>query len=290
MERDFVGYGEHPPVVRWPGGARIAVNLVVNYEEGSENRDEEDCGRRETLGDAISPVPADQRDLGNESMFEYGSRAGVWRLFRLFDHYEVKTTFFACAVALERNPAVARAIMERGHDVLATVIAGRSTISSTEESERAAIDRAVQSIEKTTGMAPSGWYCRYSPSINTRELVVASGHFLYDSDSYADDLPYYTRVGGKPWLVIPYSLETNDVRFWRNSLTSSTDFFEYLRDAFDVLYAEGATHPRMMSVGLHCRIVGRPGRVRGPRAFHQPRPLHAWRVVRSSQRDRPLVA
>ena len=269
MERDFVGYGAEPPAVRWPGDARIAVNLVVNYEEGSENRFEDGCARRETAGEVASQVPTDppQRDLANESMFEYGSRAGVWRLLRLFDRYEVKGTFFACAVALERNPAVGRAITARGHDVLAHGNRWQEHFLLDREAERAAIERAVRVIEAATGQKPAGWYCRYGPSVSTRELVVASGHFLYDSDAYNDDLPYYVRVQGKPWLVVPYTLDTNDARFWRGGLDTGQDFFEYLRDSFDVLYEEGATHPRLMSVGLHCRIVGRPGRARGLERF-----------------------
>jgi peptidoglycan/xylan/chitin deacetylase (PgdA/CDA1 family) len=269
VERDLIGYGEHPPAVRWPDGARIAINLVVNYEEGAENRFEDGCARRETMGEALSPVPVDppQRDLANESMFEYGSRAGVWRLLRLFDRFEVKATFFACAVALERHPAVGRAVTARGHDVLAHGNRWEEHFLLDRDAERAAIERAVGVIEATTGQRPQGWYCRYGPGVHTRELVAASGHFLYDSDAYNDDLPYYVRVHGKPWLVIPYALDTNDIRFWRGGLTSGVDFFEYLRDAFDLLYQEGATHPRLMSVGLHCRIAGRPGRARGLERF-----------------------
>ena len=263
MERDLIGYGEKPPAVGWPNGARIAINLVVNYEEGSENRHEDGSGRRESLGEALSPVPADARDLANESMFEYGSRAGVWRLLRLFEKHDVKSTFFACAVALARHPAVARAITAGGHDVLGHGDRWQEHFLLDREAERAAIDRAAASIKATTGQAPAGWYCRYGPSVNTRELVVASGHFLYDSDAYNDDLPYYVRVGGRPWLVVPYALDTNDIRFWRGGLNHGDDFYRYLSETFAMLYEEGATCPRMMSVGLHCRIAGRPGRAAG---------------------------
>jgi peptidoglycan/xylan/chitin deacetylase (PgdA/CDA1 family) len=265
MDRDFIGYGAEPPAVRWPGGARVAVNLVVNYEEGSENRFEDGCPRRETAGETLSQVPLEppQRDLANESMFEYGSRAGVWRLLRLFRKYQVPATFFACAVALERNPSVGQALTAAGHDVLAHGDRWQEHFLLDREAERQAIERAVRSIEATTGQRPPGWYCRYGPSVNTRELVVASGHFLYDSDAYNDDLPYYVRVAGKPWLVVPYTLDTNDVRFWRGGLDTGVEFFEYLRDTLDMLHEEGVTHPRMMSIGLHCRIVGRPGRARG---------------------------
>ncbi len=263
VERDLVGYGEHPPAIRWPNDARLAVNVVINYEEGSENRHADGSGRREGLGDSPSPVPADARDLANESMFEYGSRAGVWRLFRILDKHDVKATVFACAVALERNPAVARAITARGHDVLAHGDRWQEHFLMDRETERRAIQRAVASIEKTTGQRPAGWYCRYGPGVHTRALVVESRAFLYDSDSYADDVPYYVRVHGAPWLVVPYTLDTNDMRFWRGGLATAGDFFEYLRDAFDVLYEEGAQHPKLMSVGLHCRIAGRPARAAG---------------------------
>ena len=267
--RDLIGYGAEPPLVRWPGEARIAINLVVNYEEGAENRVEDGCDRRETVGESISPVPLEppQRDLANESMFEYGSRAGVWRLLRLFDKHDVKATVFACAVALERHPEVGRAITARGHDVLAHGNRWEEHYLMSRDTEQAAIERAARAIEAATGQQPTGWYCRYGPSVHTRELVAASGRFLYDSDSYADDLPYYVTVAGRPWLVIPYALDTNDIRFWRSSLMTGTDFFDYLRDAFDVLYEEGASHPKLMSVGLHCRIVGRPGRARGLERF-----------------------
>ena len=290
MERDFVGYGEHPPAVRWPGGARLAVNFVINYEEGSENRHEDGSGRRESAGDSASQVPLDQRDLANESMFEYGSRVGVWRLFRLFDRFDVKVTVFACAVALERNPAVGRAIAARGHDVVAHGNRWEEHFLLDREAERAAIERAVRSIEATTGQRPAGWYCRYGPGVNTRELVVASGHFVFDSDSYNDELPYFVRVGGKPWLVVPYTLDANDSRFWRGSLDTGTDFFEYLRDAFDVLYEEGASHPTD-DVGRtplpHRRA---PGPLARARALRRPRPEPPRRLVRPPDRHRPLVA
>ena len=267
MERDFVGYGADPPRVQWPAEARVAINLVVNYEEGAENRLEEDSPSRETSGEAPSPVPPAQRDLANESMYEYGSRAGVWRLLRVLDKHEVKATFFVCAVALTRNPSVARAITAGGHDIVAHGNRWQEHYLLDRDTERVAIERAVETIRSLTGQAPTGWYCRYGPSVNTRSLVAGSGHFLYDSDSYADDLPYYVPVEGKRWLVVPYALDTNDIRFWRSTLLTADDFFEYLRDAFDVLYEEGASHPKLMSVGLHCRIVGRPARVRGLERF-----------------------
>ena len=286
MERDLVGAGEEAPPARWPHDARIALNFVVNYEEGAENRFEDGCGRRETAGDVPSSVPLEihQRDLANESMFEYGSRAGVWRLLRLFDRHRVPATFFLCALAVERNPAVGRAIALRGHDVCAHGYRWEQHFLMDREGESEAIRRAVASLRKTTGQTPAGWYCRYGPSLNTRDLVAASGEFLYDSDAYNDDLPYYVAAAGRPWLVVPYSLETNDIQFWSGRLATGREFFEYLRDAFDVLYAEGATHPKLMSVGLHCRITGRPGRSVGLDRFleHISRHDRVWCATRSA--------
>jgi len=267
MARNFVGYGETPPEARWPGGARVAVNVVINYEEGSENRVEDGQSHRETMGESLSPVPPEERDLANESFYEYGSRAGFWRLLRVLDERKVQGTIFACAVALERNLEAAKAITARGWDICAHGNRWEEHYLMDRKSERAAISRAAASIRETTGQAPLGWYCRYGPSPITRELVAGQGSFLYDSDSYADDLPYWAPTSTGPWLVVPYALDTNDIRFWRGSLHLADDFFAYLRDAFDQLWEEGETRPRMMSVGLHCRIAGRPGRAAGLARF-----------------------
>jgi len=278
MTRNFVGYGETPPEARWPGGARVAVNIVINYEEGSENRVEDGQPRRETMGESPSPVPPEERDLANESFYEYGSRAGFWRLLRVLDQRKVQGTIFACAVALERNREAAQAITARGWDVCAHGNRWEEHYLMDRKSERAAISRAAGSIRETTGQAPLGWYCRYGPSPITRELVAGQGSFLYDSDSYADDLPYWVHTASGPWLVVPYALDTNDIRFWRGSLQLADDFFAYLRDAFDQLWEEGETRPRMMSVGLHCRIAGRPGRAAGLARFldHAQRRGEVW--------------
>ena len=265
--RDFIGYGENPPDIVWPNKARIAISVVVNYEEGSEYSLLDGDTHHETNNEVPSPVPLDQRDLFNESFFEYGSRVGVWRLLNLFERYGVKTTFYCCAVALERNPEVARAIVERGHEICGHGYRWQEYHSMDRDSELDSIRRTVESLERTTGVRPVGWFTRYGPSLNTRELVAGEQGFIYDSLSMNDDLPYFVRVNEAPWLVLPYSFETNDARFWRGGLVSVNDFFEYLKDTFDCLYEEGQSFPKMMSVGLHCRITGRPARSRAVQRF-----------------------
>ncbi|MCH7787395.1 MAG: allantoinase PuuE [Chloroflexi bacterium] len=259
-ERDFVGYGPNPPKVEWPNGARIAISVVVNYEEGSEYSLLDGDPTREVNNEVPSPLPLDERDLANESFFEYGSRAGVWRLLSILDEYDVKATFFCCALALERNPHVGPEIVRREHEVFGHGYRWEEYYKMDRDAEREAIRKAVESIQRTTGQRPLGWYTRYGPSVNTRELVVEEGGFLYDCNAYNDDLPYYTEVNGKKWLVVPYSLEVNDTKFWRGGMSSPSDFYETMRNTFDRLYYEGATHPKMMSIGLHCRIAGRPSR------------------------------
>ena len=265
--RDFIGYGENPPNIVWPNKAKIAISVVVNYEEGSEYSLLDGDTHHETNNEVPSPVPLNQRDLFNESFFEYGSRVGVWRLLNLFERYGVKTTFYCCAVALERNPEVARAIVERGHEVCGHGYRWQEYHSMDRDSELDSIRRTVESLERTTGVRPVGWFTRYGPSLNTRELVAGEEGFIYDSCSMNDDLPYFVRVNEAPWLVVPYSFETNDARFWRGGLVSVNDFFEYLKDTFDCLYEEGQSYPKMMSVGLHCRITGRPARSRAVQRF-----------------------
>ena len=265
--RDFIGYGENPPNIVWPNKAKIAISVVVNYEEGSEYSLLDGDTHHETNNEVPSPVPLNQRDLFNESFFEYGSRVGVWRLLNLFERYGVKTTFYCCAVALERNPEVARAIVDRGHEVCGHGYRWQEYHSMDRDSELDSIRRTVESLERTTGVRPVGWFTRYGPSLNTRELVAGEEGFIYDSCSMNDDLPYFVRVNEVPWLVVPYSFETNDARFWRGGLVSVNDFFEYLKDTFDCLYEEGQSYPKMMSVGLHCRITGRPARSRAVQRF-----------------------
>ena len=266
-ERDLIGYGSNPPKVEWPGDARIAVSVVVNYEEGSEYSTLDGDAAHESNNEVPSPVPQEVRDLANESFFEYGSRVGVWRIMDLLDEFNIKSTFFCCALAVERNPLVGRAIVERGHEVFGHGYRWEEYFNMSREAEREAIRRTVESLERTTGERPLGWYVRYGPSINTRELVVEEGGFVYDSMAYNDDIPYYMRVNGRKWLVVPYSLEVNDTRFWRGGMNSPGDFFETLKNTFDTLYMEGEENPKMMSVGLHCRIVGRPSRIVALRQF-----------------------
>jgi len=261
--RDLVGYGAVPPQAAWPNGARIAVQIVMNYEEGSEYSIPDGDGISETY---LTEVPGatlgpGKRDLIVESIYEYGSRAGVWRLLRMFAERNIHVTVFGAALALERNPAAARAIADAGHEVCSHGYRWVGFQNMSIDEERAQMKLAVASIEQTIGTRPLGWYCRYAPSENTRRLVVEEGGFLYDSDAYDDDLPYWTRVDGKPHLVIPYTLDANDMKFSvAPGFTSPDGFQRYLTDAFDVLYAEGKTTPKMMSVGLHTRLAGRPGR------------------------------
>ena len=269
MQRDLVGYGRNVPRIQWPGGAKIAVSLVVNYEEGAEYSIADGDSHHETNSEVPSPVPAGDRDLNNESFFEYGSRVGVWRLLNMFDKYKVNSTFFCCALALERNPDVASEVVKRGHEVCGHGYRWEEYHLMEEEEERDAIRKTVASLQQATGQRPVGWFTRYGPSLNTRHLVAEEGGFIYDSAGLNDDLPYYDSVNGKPWLVVPYSMETNDALFWRGGLVSISGFYEYLKDTFDCLYEEGQTHPKMMSVGLHCRIAGRPARSRAVERFLQ---------------------
>ncbi len=267
--RDFVGYADHPPDVHWPNGARLAVNFVLNVEEGSEYSILDGDDRTDAaLSEVATPrVPRGDRDLGAESMFEYGSRVGVWRIHRLFHEYGLPLTVFASAVALERNPAFAQAIADTEWDV---VCHGRRWIEHyllDEETERAEIAAAFASIRDRVGRAPEGFYCRYAPSVNTRRLLVEHGGFRYDSDAYNDELPYWVEVGDTPHLVVPYSLVTNDAKLVGGPLVTGRQFADFLIDAFDELVAESAWHARMMSVGMHARILGQPARLRGLRRF-----------------------
>jgi putative urate catabolism protein len=261
--RDMVGYGPNPPDPRWPGGANIAVQFVLNYEEGGENSVLHGDPASETfLSEIVGAQPFTDRHMSMESLYEYGSRAGLWRVLRVFDRHGLPLTIFGVAMALARNPAAVAAFAARGDEIACHGLRWLSYQLVDEDVEREHMAHAVRLMSELTGSAPLGWYTgRDSPQ--TRRLVVEHGGFRYDSDSYADDLPYWTRVAGKHHLVVPYTLDTNDMKFVSASgFPSGSDFFTYLRDAFDVLYAEGAAGaPKMLSVGLHCRLVGRPARV-----------------------------
>lgn len=268
-QRDLVGYGATPPNVEWPNGARLAVSLVVNYEEGSEKSFAAGDKDQEQLTEwGAYPFPAHIRNLAMESMYEYGSRVGVWRILDVLQSHAVPATFFACAVAFEEAPDVARAVVAAGHEVCCHGYRWEEVFRLTREDEREHIRLAIESLTRTTGQRPQGWYCRYGPSVHTRELVVEEGGFLYDSDAYNDDVPYFVTVNDTPHLVVPYAPDTNDIQFWLGEpLATAEDFFTYLRDSFDTLYAEAVHSPKMMSIGLHCRIIGRPGRIAGLSRF-----------------------
>jgi peptidoglycan/xylan/chitin deacetylase (PgdA/CDA1 family) len=264
--RELVGYGEHPPKVRWENDAKVAVQIVVNYEEGSE--------KTFAMGDGVNDVLYElpfalegQRDLAVESMYEYGSRAGIWRMFRVFDAAGIPVTFFGAAVALERNPEVAKKLAARGDETAGHGFRWSNHFEMSRDDEREAIRLAIESIERTTGTRPVGWYCR-EMSTNTRELVVEEGGFVYDSDSYNDDLPYWTRILDKPHLVVPYGLVVNDARYIVGTGFGSPDhFFETAKAHLDRLRNDGDDVSRMMSIGLHPRVTGNPARSDGLARF-----------------------
>ncbi|MCU1390523.1 MAG: pgdA 2 [Ilumatobacteraceae bacterium] len=259
--RDLVGYGATPPDPKWPGGARIAVSFVLNVEEGAENNVIYGDPASETfLSEIVAAQPFADRHMSMESLYEYGSRAGVWRILRLFEKHHLPLTVFGVARALQANPGVAQAIVDAGHEIACHGLRWISYQDMDVETERAHMAEGVRILTELTGVPPTGWYTgRDSP--RTRDLVVEHGGFLYDSDSYADDLPYWTTVGGQSHLVIPYTLDTNDMRFVTpQGFNSGEQFLTYCRDAFDVLYEEGIEHPKMLSIGLHARVVGRPAR------------------------------
>lgn len=267
--RDLIGYGRRPPDPQWPGGARVALQFVVNYEEGGENSIlHGDASSEAYLGEIVGkPAVAGGRDLLAESVYEYGARSGFWRLHRLFTGRGLPVTVFGVAMALERNPEAVAAMTEAQWEIASHGYRWIDYQQVPEAEERAQLRSAIDIHRRVTGERPLGWYCGRS-SANTRRLVVAEGGFLYDSDSYADDLPYWVEEQGRQHLVVPYTLDNNDMRFATpQGFNSGEQFFAYLRDAFDVLWAEGADAPRMMSVGLHCRLAGRPGRAAGLQRF-----------------------
>jgi len=259
QRRELVGYGEHLPRVHWPGGARVALNFVINYEEGGENCIlDGDKASEHLLSEIVGAQPyPGVRHMNMESLYEYGSRAGFWRLHRLFTERKMTCTVYAVGLALEKNPEAAHAMKKAGWDIASHGYRWIDYQFVDEETEREHIRKTVEVHKRLLGERPLGIY-QGKPNAKTRKLVVEEGGFLYDSDSYADDLPYWVHDHGRPHLVVPYTLDCNDMRFAQG--LECNRFFEYLRDTLEALRAEGAHRPRMMSVGLHCRIVGRPAR------------------------------
>ncbi|MFP6801635.1 MAG: allantoinase PuuE [Pseudomonadales bacterium] len=256
--RDMIGYGATPPEANWPGGARLALSFVINYEEGGENNILHGDPASETfLSEIIGAKAYEARHMSMESMYEYGSRAGFWRLHRLFQRYKLAVTVYGIAMAMERNPDVVSAMLEADWEIASHGYRWIDYQFVPEETEREHMAKAIDIHERLTGSKPLGWYTgRDSP--NTRNLVIEHDHFLYDSDSYADDLPYWHQHDRGHHLVIPYTLDNNDMRFAApQGFNSGEQFYTYLKDSFDTLYEEGG---RMMNVGLHCRVVGKPGR------------------------------
>jgi allantoinase len=264
--RDLIGYGAHPPHAAWPGNAWIAVQFVLNYEEGGENCVlHGDAGSEQFLSEMANPASYPERHLSMESIYEYGSRAGVWRILREFEKRGLPLTVFGVGMALQRHPELTAAFVELGHEIACHGWRWIHYQNVDEAVEREHMRLALEVIEQMTGSRPLGWYTgRDSP--NTRRLVADDSRLLYDSDYYGDDLPFWTEVTKSdgtpvPHLIVPYTLDTNDMRFSLPQGFSHADpFFQYLKDSFDVLYAEGDESPKMLSIGMHCRLLGRPGR------------------------------
>ncbi|EJN08984.1 allantoinase PuuE [Herbaspirillum sp. YR522] len=271
--RDLVGYGRNPPHAQWPGQARVALQFVLNYEEGSENCVlHGDPGSEQFLSEIVGAAAYPARHMSMESIYEYGSRVGVWRILREFDKRGLPLTVFGVAMALQRAPDVTQAFVELGHEIACHGLRWIHYQGMDMATEREHMRQAVQVMRELTGHAPLGWYTgRDSP--NTRQLVVEHGGFAYDSDYYGDDLPFWTEVdtaAGQrtPHLVVPYTLDSNDMRFATpQGFNTSEHFYQYLKDSFDVLYEEGEESPKMLSIGMHCRLLGRPGRMRALQRF-----------------------
>ncbi len=265
--RDLVGYGRNPPHANWPGQARVALQFVLNYEEGGENATlHGDIGSEQFLSEMFNPPSFAERHLTMEGIYEYGSRVGVWRILREFEKRGLPLTVFGVGMALQRHPELTQAFVELGHEIACHGWRWINYQQIDEATERLHMQTGINIIRELTGKAPTGWYTgRDSP--NTRRLLLDHGGFEYDSDYYGDDLPFWMKVKKSdgsvaPHLVVPYTLDVNDMRFaLPQGYSQAEDFFVYLRDSFDVLYAEGADSPKMMSIGMHCRLLGRPGRM-----------------------------
>ena len=266
--RDMIGYGSKDQKIKWPNNARIAVQIVLNYEEGAENCVLNGDNNSEVfLSEIIGAQPVKGRHMNMESLYEYGSRSGFWRLHKLFQEKKIPITVFGVGMALEKNPEVCNAIIKADYEVASHGWRWIDYQNIKKAEEKKHMKLAIQAHTKIFGERPRGWYTgRCSP--NTRDLVMEDGGFLYDSDSYSDDLPYWETRNKKKQLIIPYTLDNNDMRFATNQGFNTGDhFFSYLKDSFDVLYEEGKTSPKMMSVGLHCRLIGKPGRVQSLKKF-----------------------
>ena len=266
--RDMLGYAGHPPQANWPSSARLAVQIVLNFEEGAENNIlHGDSGSETFLSEIINAESFSQRHMSMESLYEYGSRAGFWRLHDLFNDMSIPITVFGVGMAMERNAPAVEAMLRANWDIASHAYRWISHQEMPLDEERQQISLAFETHQRVTGSPPLGWYTgRDSP--NTRKLLLEQGGLLYDSDSYADDLPFWYTGGERPHLIIPYTLDTNDMRFATpQGFNSGQQFFTYLKDAFDQLYEEGARAPKMLNIGLHCRIAGRPGRTRALRRF-----------------------
>ncbi len=286
--RDLRGYGRDVPHANWPGKARIAVQFVLNYEEGGENCVlHGDPASEQFLSEIVGAAAYPDRHKSMESIYEYGSRAGVWRILKEFQRRGMPMTIFGVGMALERHPEVAQAFVEAGHEIACHGYRWIHYQDKPEALEREHMQRCVDIIKQLTGKHPAGWYTgRDSP--NTRRLVAEEGQFLYDSDNYGDDLPFWEEVRLQdgsihPQLIVPYTLDTNDMRFATpQGFNTGDDFFHFLRDAFDVLYEEGEETPKMLSIGLHCRLIGRPSRFRGLQRFldHVQKHDRVWVATR----------
>ena len=266
--RDLVGYGSKSKKINWPNNARIAVQIVLNYEEGAENCVLHGDKYSETfLSEIIGAQPIKGRHINMESLYEYGSRSGFWRLHKLFQEKKIPVTIFGVAMALERNLEVCKTIKDADYEVASHGWRWIDYQNISKPEEKKHMKLAIKTIKKIFGKRPLGWYTgRCSP--NTRDLVFEDGGFLYDSDSYSDDLPYWEIRKNKKQLIIPYTLDNNDMRFATNQgFNTGEHFFNYIKDSFDALYEEGKTNPKMMSVGLHCRLIGKPGRIQSLKKF-----------------------
>lgn len=262
-DRDFLGYGEHPPVVRWPGDKRVAVSFVLNIEEGAELALSSGDERNEAVYEVQQELVG-ARDFCMESHFEYGSRAGYWRIMRVFAAFGVKLTLNLCGRTLESTPWLARHAVEHGHEIMCHGWRWEDNVHMAEDEERALLARCVSAIRDVTGVRPVGWHVRSHPSENTRRLLIEEGGFLYDSNVYNDDLPTTIRRGDRPYALLPYAFDTNDMNFFKaQRFVRGEDFSGYCGDAYSWLAQEGRTHPKMMTIGLHTRIIGRPGRIGG---------------------------